>query len=242
MAVKRHLRAVAMTVGVVLGGAWVAAAQTPQARIDAALARATEAGIPVALLQSTVAEGRAKGVSLERIAAAVERRGAALEHARDVLRGPREVDQAGLSVAADAVEAGIGDAALAAVAESAPRDRRAVAIAVFTELVSRGRSQDAALNQVRDALEKGPEALANLPAQAGGAQGRGAGGSENRPDDAGSNGRGGGRGGGGGRGNADPPSAVPAPGGDTQPARPGGPPSSPGGPDSPGRGRGRGRG
>lgn len=107
MAVKRHLRAVAMTVGVVLGGAWVAAAQTPQARIDAALARATEAGIPVALLQSKVAEGRAKGVSLERIAAAVERRGAALEHARDVLRGPREVDQAGLSVAADAVEAGI---------------------------------------------------------------------------------------------------------------------------------------
>jgi hypothetical protein len=230
MAVKRHMRVVAGVLVVLLGGVLAAAAQTPQARIDAALARATDAGIPVALLQSKIAEGRAKGVSLDRIAAAVERRGVALEHARDVLRGPREVDQAGLGIAADAVEAGIGDAALAAVAESAPRDRRAVAIAVLTELVSRGRSQETALNQVRDALKKGPEALANLPAQAGAAPGSRGGGAANRPEEAGANGR----------GNAAPPAAVPAPGGETQPARPGGPPSSPGRPDSAGRGRGRG--
>src|SRR5688572_17928715 len=132
-----------------LGGATTAAAQTPQARIDASLARAKAAGIPVALLESKIAEGRAKGVPMDRIAAAVERRQAALERASSVLRGPREVDATGLGVGADALEQGISEAVLASVADSAPRERRAVAIAALTELVALGRAPQRALDQVR---------------------------------------------------------------------------------------------
>jgi hypothetical protein len=213
-------------IALALASAKPAAGQTPQERMDAALARAKVAGIPVALLESKIAEGRAKGVSMDRIAAAVERRAAALERVSQVLRGPREVDTAGLGVAADAVEAGISEATLAAVADSAPRDRRAVAIAALTELVGRGRAQQLALDQVRAALKKGPEALANLPAQAAAAEGRRGGPPESRPGaDRGRGGR-----------NAAPPPAVPAPGGSTQPTRPGKPPDSPGKrPNSPGR-------
>jgi hypothetical protein len=166
---------------------------------------------------------------MDRIAAAVERREAALERASSVLRGPRAVDTAGLGVGADAVEQGISEAVLAAVADSAPRERRAVAIAALTELVALGRAPQRALDQVREALKKGPEALANLPAQAAAADGRRGGGPpETRP---------GAERGRGGRDTA-PPTAVPAPGGSPQPARPGGPPSTPGRPTTPGSGRG----
>jgi hypothetical protein len=208
-----------------LGTATTAAAQTPQERIDAALAKAKAAGIPVALLESKVAEGRAKGVTPERIAAAVERRQAALERANSVLRGPRAVDADGLDVGADAVEQGISEAVLAAIADAAPRERRSVAIAALTELVARGRASQNALDQVRDAIKKGPEALANLPAQAAAADGRRGGGPpESRPGA--DRGRGG--------TDAAPPAAVPAPGGSPQPKRPGGPPETPGRPQDPG--------
>jgi hypothetical protein len=219
----------AAVIALALTGAASAAAQTPQSRIDVALARAKAAGIPAALLESKIAEGRAKGVSLDRVAAAVERRAAALERANSVLRGPREVDAAGLGVAADAVEQGISDAVLAAVADSAPRDRRAVAIAALTELVALGRAPQTALDQVRDALKKGPEALANLPAQAAAAKSRRGGGPPESRSGADA-GRGGTHGA--------PPAAVPAPGGSTQPARPGGPPNERGRPTTPGNGRG----
>jgi hypothetical protein len=216
----------AAVIALALFGATTAAAQTPQARVDAAMARAKAAGIPVALLESKLAEGRAKGVPMDRIAAAVERRQAALERANTVLRGARDVDATGLGVGADALEQGISEAVLASVADSAPRERRAVAIAALTELVALGRPPQRALDQVREALKKGPEALANLPAQAAAADGRGGGPPETR------RGADSGRGG---RGDTAPPAAVPAPGGATQPARPGGPPSKPGRPDSPGR-------
>ena len=219
----------AAMIALALGGANTAAAQTPQARIDAAMAKAKAAGIPVALLESKIAEGRAKGVSMDRIAAAVERREAALERASSVLRGPRAVDEDGLDVGADAVEQGISEAVLAAIADAAPRERRSVAIAALTELVARGRSSQNALDQVRAAVKKGPEALANLPAQAAAADNRRGGGPPETSPGAGR-----------GRGGTDaaPPAAVPAPGGSPQPARPGGPPETPGRPTDPGRGRG----
>src|SRR5687768_15661868 len=221
----------AVLIAVALGGADTAAAQTPQARIDAALAKAKAAGIPVALLESKIAEGRAKGVSMDRIAAAVERREAALERASSVLRGPRAVDADGLDVGADAVEQGISEAVLAAIADAAPRERRSVAIAALTELVARGRSSQNALDQVRDAVKKGPEALANLPAQAAAADaGRGNGPPESSPGA--SRGRGG--------KDTAPPAAVPAPGGSSQPKKPGGPPETPGRPTNPGNSKGRG--
>jgi uncharacterized membrane protein YgcG len=163
-----------------------------------ALARAREVGIPVALLESKIAEGKAKGVSMERIAAAVERREAALEKAHEALHEQPDIDES-LAVTADAVEAGVSQTVLKTLAQSAPRDRRNVAIAALTELVHQVRGSEAALERVREALRRGPDALANLPAEAAshrdgpGPSGRGA------DDDARS-------------ANSGPPPAVPAPG------------------------------
>jgi hypothetical protein len=212
-----------------LASAHVADAQVqpPQDRINTALARARQVGIPVALLESKIAEGKAKGVSLERIAAAVERREAALEKASQALRGQPD-STSSLSVGADAVEAGVSEAALKAIAENAPRDRRNVAIAVLTELVEQGHVPEAALERVREALKRGPDALANLPAQAAAARG-------GDPGSAAS-GRGGGRAGGAEPG---PPASVPAPGSSPQAGRPGGPPTGTGRPTTPGPPAGR---
>jgi hypothetical protein len=208
----------------VLTGAGLAAAQVqpPQDRINTALARARQVGIPVALLESKIAEGKAKGVSMERIALAVERRQAALEKASQALRGQPNAASS-LSVGADAVESGVSEAVLKAVADNAPRERRNVAIATLTELVRQGDVPEAALARVRDALARGPDALANLPAQAAAA----------RRGDAGAAGqRGGGRPG----AEPGPPAGVPAPGRPPQAGKPGGPPDSPGRPAAPGRG------
>ena len=213
-----------------------AQAQPPQERINAALARAQQAGIPVALLESKIAEGKAKGVSLERIAVAIERRQGALERASQALRGG--VDAAStLAVGADAIEAGVSEAVLRAVGEDAPRDRRSVAIAALTELVHRGNTPEAALVRVRDALRRGPDALSNLPAEA--AAGRRGGG----PSDGQKSGNAGGRAG----AEPGPPAAVPAPGKPPQAGRPQGQgrgptddpgkPANPDQPTNPGRGR-----
>jgi hypothetical protein len=193
-----------------------AAAQGPssQDRIDAALARARQAGIPVVLLERKIAEGKAKGVSLDRIAAAVERRESALEHASQVLKGQAGSGSAELAMAADAVESGVSDAVLKAVSESASRQRRAVAIAALTQLVQLGHVPETALARVQEALKKGPEALLNLPAEAGR---RGGGPPVNVPNTSGV------RGGG-------PPESIPAPGGTIQPRKPDGPPVEPGPP------------
>lgn len=214
----------------VTAGADSANAQTPEERINTGLARAKQAGIPVALLESKIAEGKAKGVSLERIAAAVERREAALERASKVLPGRPETGAADLSVAADAIESGVNEAVLRTISETAPRERRAVAIAALTQLVQQGHVPEAALERVREALKRGPEALLNLPAQA-------AAGKQNTPSATAP----GASGSSAGRGNPQtgPPSGVPAPGDSPQQARPGGPPTSPGNkPPAPPRGRG----
>ena len=202
----------------------VALAQTTQDRIDAATARAREAGVPVALLESKVAEGKAKGIPMDRIAAAVERREAALEKASQALRGRPEIGAADLSVAADAVESGVSTEVLKALADTAPRDRRVVAIAALTELVRQGRVPEAALDRVKDALKRGPDALANLPAQAAAGQNN-AGGQSTTHD--GSNA---GQGHGGAQG---PPTSVPAPGTSTEPTKPGS--SKPDKPVNPGK-------
>jgi hypothetical protein len=220
--------AIAAAVALCLACADVAVAQVqpPQDRINTALARAKQVGIPVSLLESKIAEGKAKGVSLDRIAAAIERRESNLEHASQVLKGVQGTADADLAVAADALESGVSDAVLKAVSEAAPRDRRAVAIAALTQLVQMGHASDVALARVRDALKGKPEELLNLPAQEGRGRGRG-------PDpvpaaDAAS-----------GRGNAGnsggPPASVPAPGQSTQPTKP--TPPGVGRPTDPGRGR-----
>lgn len=208
----------------------LARTEAPEDRIGAALERARQAGIPVALLESKRAEGKAKGVPIERIAAAVERRLAALERARHAMDGSVGVGATDLSVAADALDSGVSEAVLKTIAETAPRERRAVAIAALTQLVQLGHVPEAALGRVRDALQRGPEALAKLPAEA--AAGRGAG----RPPA----GQGRGRGVGSPGVDAGPPSGVPAPGDPSEATRPGGPPARPDTPAPP-RAGGRGR-
>jgi len=145
-----------------------AAAQTPQERIDAAMTRSQQVGIPPSLLESKIAEGRAKGVALDRIALAVESRLRNLEQAKLIMsRVARDVDAPQLSVGADAIGSGVSEAVLEKITVSAGRDRRAVAVAALTQLVLHGIAPEAALLQVKDALVRGPQALANLAAQPG---------------------------------------------------------------------------
>jgi hypothetical protein len=142
------------------------AAQTPEQQIEAALGRAQQAGIPVSLLESRIAEGKAKGVSSERIAAAVAARLAGLERARTALQGRGTVTEAELGLAGDAVQAGVSEAVLGELATLVQGERRGAAIAALTELVATGHVPEHALARVMEALQRGPEALANLPEQA----------------------------------------------------------------------------
>lgn len=181
---------------------------TPDARVRSAMERVAAAGVPVSLLEARVAEGRAKGIPMGRIAVAVERRADALIRARDAMSGARGLTEADLAAGADAVEAGIEGGALRAVIDQARAEDRPVAIAVLTYLHrEQGIPVDQALARVGEALSQGPEALRSLPARAAAARARGG-----RPDGIGAGG---------------PPSGVPAPGGlpgAINPRRPGGGP------------------
>ena len=161
-----------LAVGLVLSPAALGA-QDANARVEAALEGAVEAGIPVSLLEQKIAEGKAKGVPMERIAAAVEKRLEALTRARDAMTtaGLESTTEGELSVAADAVQGGVSQSALAAVSQRSSGDNRAVAIAVLTDLVVMGHASEQALARVETALARGPEALANLRAEAGGHMG-----------------------------------------------------------------------
>jgi hypothetical protein len=146
------------------------AGTSANARVEAALEGAVSAGIPVALLERKVAEGKAKGVPMERIATAVETRLAVLTRARDAMvnAGLASTTEGELSVAADAVQAGVSQAALVTISQTTPQERRTVAIAVLADLVTLGHASERAMTQVQAALARGPEALANLRAESAG--------------------------------------------------------------------------
>lgn len=191
---------------VLLLPASLAAQEDPAARVRAAIDRAEATGIPVSLLEARVAEGRAKGVPMDRIAAAVERRAAALASARRAMSGERPLSEGELAAGADAVESGIAGEALRAVIQRARTEDGAVALAVLTFLHrEHGVPVEQALARVTEALDRGPEALRSLPAQAAAARGR------RGPPGAG--------------GAAGPPAGVPGPEG-KQPRGRGGPPGS----------------
>ena len=171
-----------------------AGAQDPARRIEAARRQAAAGGLPVEVLDDKVAEGRAKGVPLDRVAAAVEHRLAGLTRAREVMG--RGVSPADLASGADALDAGVSAQVLTILSAQAPPRERAVAVAVLAQLVREGAASERALQRVQAALRRGPDALRELPAQAAG-QARGQPGGP--PAGAGP-----GRGGG-------PPAGVPAP-------------------------------
>jgi hypothetical protein len=192
-------------------------AQSEEARIEEARTRMQSAGIPVSLIESKIEEGKAKGVPLDRIAFAVERRAAALVQAQTAMsRSQQPLSEADLVAGADALGIGVSQAVLGTISEAAPRERRAVAIAALTELVAMDVVPEEALERVLEALARGPDALASLPAQAAEARVR-------RGPPAGVGPTGGTP--------AGPPAAIPAPG-----QRPGAAnPAGPGRPDAPGR-------
>lgn len=165
---KRHTLLVAALAAVALAGP-AAGQEDPAQRISAVIERARSAGLPVQLLESKVAEGRAKNVPLERIAAVVEQRATAMGRAQQVLRdvlGEADVPAEDVAVAADALQVGVAEAVVAEVAAASDGPRRTVAIAALAQLVADGVLPEEALARVRTAMERGHEALMNLPAAA----------------------------------------------------------------------------
>ncbi len=145
-----------------------AQATAPQARIDAAMETALEAGIPTSLLESKVSEGKAKGIPMARIAAAVEARLQGLTRAQTALQqaGLTAASSGELLVASEALGAGVSERALIQVTRDAPAERRAVATAVLADLVRLGYDEGAASARLNGALSGAPEALVNLRAEA----------------------------------------------------------------------------
>ena len=139
--------------------------RTPQARIDGAMQAAARARVPVSLLESKVAEGAAKRVPQERVAAAVEARLSALVRAGETMdRAQVSSATAGdFAVTADALEAGVSENALIKVQRNAAPERRAVAVAVLADLVRLGHGSAHALTQVSAAIGSNA-ALARLNA------------------------------------------------------------------------------
>jgi hypothetical protein len=166
---KRSLRGWAAALAVVLLAGPLAAQQTPEARVEAAMDRARSADLPVQILESKLAEGRAKNVAMERIAMVIERRVQAMERANAVLsqaQRERPTPQE-LAVATDAIEVGVSEAILGEIARSAGAERRTVAIAALAYLVAEGHLPEVARQRVQQALARGGEGLSNLPGMAG---------------------------------------------------------------------------
>jgi hypothetical protein len=149
-----------------------ASAQTPQADVQRTLQRARQAGIPVELLESKVTEGLAKGVPMDRIAGAIERRLVILQRVRTDIDPNHQFSSEELGVAGDALATGVKEEVLKTISDNAPRERRAAAIAALSELVRLGHPSEEALRRVTQALNRGPEALMNLPGQAAAASAR----------------------------------------------------------------------
>lgn len=193
----------------ILAPAGVLAQPGPEQRIEAARRRAGELSVPVALINGKIAEGRAKGYPEATIAGAVERRVESLGRAR-LAMGSRPVAPADLSMGADALESGVTPEVLNAIASQAPAAQRAMAIAVLSQLVRGGEASERALQRVRAAMSRGPEALRELPGETGAARGNPG---QQSPTGRAPNTEPGDRGSGalkGGEGN--PPASVPAPG------------------------------
>jgi hypothetical protein len=189
-----------------------AQAATAQAQIEAALERVQKAGIPADLVQMKVLEGQAKGIPADRIATAATHRATALVRAQDALnRAGVQPTRDDLAAGADALGSGVSEAILTALANATPGEHRAVAISVLGALSAEGVLPEQALQGIQRALAQGPEALANLPAQAAAARGQGG-----PPSQAGQGQRG-------------QPEGVPAPGNRPQTGRPGATPPA-GGP------------
>lgn len=160
-----------------------AASGDAQARINAAFEQATSVGVPASMLESKVAEGRAKGASMARIAAAVEHRLEVLTQAHSAIAARGEAaSRAELAAAATALEAGARKEDVREVRESAKPEQRPAALTLLAEFVAEGRlpaqavagvqaaiaAQSSALLRLQSALQGGANASANGSAAARG--------------------------------------------------------------------------
>lgn len=145
-------------------------AQTPEADVQRTLARARQADIPAELLETKIAEGIAKGVPMDRIAAALQNRLEILQRVRENIDPQRQFTSEELNVSADALAVGVEESALRTISGNAPRERRSAAIAALSQLVRLGHPSADALRRVTDALNRGPQALMNLSGQAASAR------------------------------------------------------------------------
>lgn len=137
------------------------------ARIQAAVIQALSVGIPVTLLENKIAEGRAKGIPMDRIAAAVEHRVDVLTRVRAALESRTDPVAAGeLTAAADAHEAGVTLEGLAELSSRARSGERVTALTVLADLVASGRAPEHALLRVEAALSGGVAELARLEGSA----------------------------------------------------------------------------
>ena len=142
---------------------------TAEARMQAAIDHALTVGVPVAMLESKIAEGRAKGVSMDRIAAAVEHRAEVLARVQTAFNARRDaVSQGELTAAADAHERGVSVEKITELSARAGNDR-AAALTVLADLVAKGTVPEHALLRVQAALSGGASELARM----GGAEARG---------------------------------------------------------------------
>ena len=148
-----------------------------QARINAAVEQALSVGIPVSMLESKVAEGRAKGVDMTRIAAAVEHRLEVLTTAQSAIsaRGSA-VSHAELAAAASALDAGADVTDVQEVRESAKPEQRPAALSLLAELIAEGNLPAQAVAGVQTAIAAQSAALLRLQGQSAGGLGIGIGG------------------------------------------------------------------
>lgn len=134
----------------------------PETRIADAMAKASSAGIPTALLNVSNEE------ATDALAQAAELRLSHLLQAQQALTqhdGVASPDE--LSAGANAIGSGVHAAALGEIDQGMPQGERSVAIAVLEYLaVELEMDQWEALNAVMAAGSQGADALANLPAQA----------------------------------------------------------------------------
>jgi hypothetical protein len=116
------------------------------AQIEAQLARAREAGLPVAPLLDKAVEGIAKRVPGDRIAGAVTQLSAELERANGLLRDGVPPAAADVSAVADALRRGVPEPAVRRVAQRAgPGEPVALSIHTVGDLIDQGVTSDEAL-------------------------------------------------------------------------------------------------
>jgi hypothetical protein len=155
---KRMITGVVLTL--LVAPSMMAAQQDP---IADAFVQVAEAGIPTSLLESLQAEGRAKGVNMDVLGEAMQRRADALIRAQEAMsQAGVQASEPELAAGADALQAGVSAAVLAALAENTDGDQRVAATAALGALVEMGHDLAEALARVEEAFQRGPDALANL--------------------------------------------------------------------------------